>query len=264
MVKGAVVKNIATTTVQRIYEVARESLRLHPKDGEAAVEAMLATLGMNAELDFLAGEVLRKETRYYLAEARGGGHRGPDAQETGAPATSSAGVGDKDQTSDDTQRGSVPSTHATPLSGFAVPLAGADDKGHVVDEAHRDRAQSAPAPRPRQVKHHAVATQTIVKSIFDDFKVTRRQGSREPIGDILMASLSRLAKHNDKRAYVNDRERAVYCQILSWAEKQAHIPKDARVRDVLDVKLLKSFIEAAIEVADARARITYRPEQLHA
>ena len=274
-----IVENIAAKTVKRIYKVARESLRLHPKDDEAAAEAMLATLGMNAELDFLAGEALRKTAGYYLAEARGGGRVDTDARFPYAPAIpmtevtgsfdvtdpqrseSLAGADDKDQTSDDTQWGSVQSVPATPLSGFAQPLAGADDKGQREDDTQPEAAPSAPAPRPRQPIHHAAASEVLTKSLLDEFKVTLRQGSRVSYGGVRLASLPRMYRQYGKGIWVKEREREVVRQTIELGKKQSYLPEDAEVRDLLDDKTLDMFIKKAMLVADGKASITYSPEQ---
>ena len=228
MTKTTAVKSFAKTTVQRVYEVARESLRLHPKDDEAAADAMLAALGMNAELDFLAGEVLRKAARYYLAEARGGGRSEHDTQEIGAPATSSAGVDDKDQHPNDSQEAFVP---------------------------------SAPAARPRQPAHHAAASKMLAKRLLNDFKVTLRQGSRVSYGSVRVASLPRMFKQYGKRIWVSEREKEVVRQTIEFTKRQARLPKDALVSDVIDDKALDTFIKKAMVIADAKAAITYSPEQ---
>ena len=222
---------MATAIVDRIRKAALEAVRATPENFEAAAGAMLVTLGMTEELEFLAGETLRKKAQPYLAEARGGGHVEIDAQIGNAPAT---------------------------------PLAGADDKDHSPSDAQKTLVPSAPVPRPRQVKHHAVATQTVAKSIFDEFKVTLRQGSRVEIGDIYFAGLPSLVKQSGKRAWISDRENEIFRQILSWSRIQAHIPKGSRIRDVMDVKTLEAFIEGAAMSADIKAKLTYRPEQANA
>lgn len=233
MSKAATLEANITTVESRIRGAALEAVQFAPGDFDAAAGAMLEALGMTAELEFLAGETLRKKAQPYLAKARGGGQPSGDAHHTPAPATPLAGADDKDQSNCDIQRRPVPS----------APV---------------------PRPRPRQVKHHAVATQTIAKSIFDEFKFTLRQGSKMSVGDFFFTSLPRFEKNSRKRGWVSERETCLAVLIMGWEDKQAHLPVGARVRDVMDSETLEAFIEQATIMANVKASLTYRPEQSNA
>ena len=257
------IKEYAKAVEDRICKAALEAAEFHPDNFEAA-GVMLVVLGMTPELEFLAGEALRKRAMQFLAEARGGGQLNVDTRDANAPATPSAGVDDKDRLVDDTLDISVPSAPVTDLSGFAQPLAGADDKGQDIDDTHLPFAPSAPAPRPRQPKHHAAASEVLTKSLLDEFKVTLRQGSRVTYGGVRLASLPRMYKQYGKGIWVKEREREVLRQTIELAKKQSYLPEDAEVRDLLDDKTLDMFIKKAMVVANGKASINYNPESSHA
>ena len=138
--------------------------------------------------------------------------------------------------------------------------------GHRDSDAQHVRAAPLPA-RPRTLKGHILATETIVRSQMDSYMITLRQGSRLAIGDMPVSRLAAYVAHSYRHALTSIEENEVVRHVLETVKAQAHVPAGAKVREVMDPKELDRIINAAQMLARFRQKITVidmTPEPAHA
>jgi hypothetical protein len=149
-----------------------------------------------------------------------------------------------------------------------IELSGEKDRLNVADKAccslpltrqpYREEAdQSAsaakasgrlPAPRePSVAARNAARTAraAAAQSVLDTFKISIAGGAGLVLGDIPVDALPRLIATTGRTAWITSRQHHLLHTIKSHVDKQAHIPKDAKVRDVIRPDLANQMIDSA-------------------
>lgn len=122
------------------------------------------------------------------------------------------------------------------------------DAGAIVNVL-KDHGSTVPASGAHPVVSESMK-RVVRQTLLDTFRVTDRQGSRIPIGDIYLASVDTWAERMGRNAWINARERELMLMIsAAAATKVAYRPSDARVRDVFTETELMEFIERAGGIA---------------
>jgi hypothetical protein len=136
-------------------------------------------------------------------------------------------------------------------------LAVAGRAGGMVDRAAIDtqkaNVHSASHPRPRSASALVASSQVVAASLSKTFMVTLRQGSRVPVGNIRVRNLDGMIGATIRRSWVADHENEVLRHINAWVKKQAYIPTDATVAEVLGDEVLSTIISGAAAFASKAA-----------
>ena len=182
-----------------------------------------------------------------MRKPQSGGQRGLDAQDQRAPAQRPTQPdGDKGQSHSD----------ARPI---VAPPSGThrDGAGHSASDAQLTDAR--PAREPSVPKRGLAAMEQMagIKKlcIYDTFMITLRQGGRQAIGEVHHKSLGRLARAAEKRGWVGSREAELLRLLDGKVKTFAHVPEDAKVRDIFKDDDVADLIGQATAVADRRALI---------
>lgn len=85
-------------------------------------------------------------------------------------------------------------------------------------------------------------------SILDTFRITDRQGSRIPIGDISISAVHSHAERMGRNSWINARERELMLMISAAAGGMAYRP-ETKVREIFSGEQIKRFIEQAGGIA---------------
>lgn len=138
----------------------------------------------------------------------------------------------------------------------SAPSSIASETGHVKCDAHQGTARPAREPTTVQHETDARVAKLVAVSVMDTFKVTERQGTRTSIGDLPVRRLAQLARQVGKKAWVGGREAELLLICDAYVKKQARVPAEALVRDILSVDLVNAAIDKAAEIAGLQRRIT--------
>ena len=138
------------------------------------------------------------------------------------------------------------------------------DQGCVAENGQVAGVRPVREPSKDQRAAAKRVANTAAKSILDTFKITMRQGSVVPIGDMQIGSLRRIAEWHNKKAWVSGKEAEVLYILADKAARQAHLPDGAVVRDVFGVADVTQVIEEATKIADYQRKITTVVKEIRA
>ena len=141
-----------------------------------------------------------------------------------------------------------PDTRASPCGGASL---GRNDRPQTNNGASQPMDEShdlIDRPTGPSTAMKAGAAKVALR-IADTFLITERQGSRTPIGDIPVHAYPRLINALGKRTWVSSREYNTICLLKGHADTQAHIPQEAKTRDVFSDTELTDIIRLAQSLA---------------
>lgn len=237
----------------KLYVIAIE--KLQKTDGDAAMAANPFIKSIKDKPDLLAeliGETYLRSAavgylRRHAADMRGG-QTSPDTQARRAT-TQEQNDEDGGRLSDATQGVSAPSSPQK-----------RDGLGRATDVAQANLARTSREPSKSYRKTMVEAKRKL--TVMDTFQITERlsgggsAGHKMAIGDVPISSLGRIAKRQSKAAWVNAREAELVFILNGKAQKQAHIPRGSKVRDIFDVPAVQLAIDEATKVATYQQRIS--------
>ncbi len=175
----------------------------------------------------------------------GGGQEIGDTQNRAAPAAPATEREEEDRGISGAQLSSVPSSRPS-----------RNEAGHPGPDAPSILARPVREPNQTERASALRAAKAVAESVYDTFKITDRQGSRLAVGDVLASRWASIAKHTGKRAWVGGRESELAIILDAYVSKQAHVPDDAKTRDIVPKDVLEAAIAEAAKVADYQRRIS--------
>lgn len=229
-----------TPAAETLAEIAAECAALHKKNRKLAADMLWQKIGSDAQLMWEAFKDYRQDAARRLLDKAYAGLMEGDTQVV------PAGKGSGPLASEHHEKAAA--SHSSSDATSSV-------KNHVLSasEPARDHPgndiQKSPVPRRTAPIVSAAVREVVRLSILDTFRVTARQGSRTPIGDVYISSVGQWAERMGKNAYVNARERELMLMIHAACSKQARIPADAKVRDIFSAEEILGFINTAGGVA---------------
>lgn len=217
------------TPEDRLDKIGREVLSGAKNDASKAFDRALAKVSGDAELLFHLSRPFHKEMiRRWLAPLAAEIRRGPRQSDNhGSVAATSAGHDLR-----------APHAHAAGATNPDVGAPIAMSQGQI---------SIAPASGPRSASADILALRPVVqKSILDTFFVTDYHKKHQiPLGDLAVSGLLKRASSAGRYAWVSARERELYLMIAAAASKQAHIPRNSRIRDIFSPEQVKEWVEMA-------------------
>lgn len=135
-------------------------------------------------------------------------------------------------------------------SGISRPSPNSREAGASCS-APKGSAPRSPAREPTAAAKRAAKAVARVEAqtVLDRFKLTERNGAKTVIGDISIARLDSLGFYAAKREFVAGHERHLVALMRKEIARFPHVPKEARVRDILDAETVERLIQEAKELA---------------
>lgn len=121
--------------------------------------------------------------------------------------------------------------------------------GHTSSAENGQSTNARPVREPSKAQIAAAGRVAKKLATLDTFTIRSRHGGRIPMGDLHVASLGQVMKRLRKLAWVSSREYNLLYLLKSEADKHAHIPQHAQVRDIIDDDLAKKLIRMATDLA---------------
>lgn len=219
---------------EKLAIIAQECAALHKKNRKLAADLLWQKIGTDAQLLWEIFKDYRQDAaRRILDKAYAGLYR-DDTQ------ASTAGKG-----SGHTDYEIQAADAASPSSSDAIVNL-QDQDGHASEPARdhgNSETQKGPVPRRTAPIVSAAVKDVVHKSYLDTFLVMDYHRKHQiPIGDLNVVGILKKAETAGRFAYASARERELYLMIAAAATKQAHIPKDARVRDIFDSETVGTWV----------------------